>query len=54
MINYDIFKDAIYKVKFTSVPFHYKIEIILLRLNMINTYFLLKKMHLSLKKIKHK
>lgn len=54
MINYDIYKDAIYKVKFTSVPFHYKIEIILLRLNMINTYFLLKKMHLSLKKIKHK
>lgn len=50
MISNDIYHNAIKKVNFKTIPAHYKVEIILLRMHFYFSYFLLKKTHLNRKK----
>ena len=47
MIREDIFYNAIRKINFKTIPLHYKLEIILLRLHLYFVYFKIKRYHLE-------
>lgn len=43
MLNNNFYQSAIKMIKYKNIPFHYKIEVLFLRLHLYSLYFLLKK-----------
>ena len=50
MLKKDLYKETLKKIKLKSIPIHYKLEAILLKLGFLDVYFIFKKIYFRFKK----